>query len=134
MDDFDVRNIPEPAETNDEPIPFDTGDEDEQETGVSHSPINLGVEESEGDAGESKGSVKPVRPEQEKDETVSTDRITGVKTFFTKLHPGAIDFLDNQISEWLKKNPGVVVKRTNAVTGLVQGKKAEPNIIISVWY
>jgi len=134
MDNFDVRNIPEQPETNEEPIPFDTGDEDEKETGVSHSPINLGGEEDKGGAEESKGSIKPARPEKEKNEITSTDRITGVKTFFTKLHPGSIDFLDNQISEWLQKNPGVVVKWTDTVTGSVQGKKSEPNIIISVWY
>jgi len=58
----------------------------------------------------------------------------GVKTFFTKLHPGAMNFLDEQITKWLKENPHVTVKRTNIVTGQVQAKKTEPNIIITVWY
>jgi hypothetical protein len=61
-------------------------------------------------------------------------RIEGVRTFFTKLHPGAISFLDEQITRWLKENPGVTVKRTNIVVGEVQAKKTEPNILISVWY
>ena len=64
----------------------------------------------------------------------STDRITGVKTFFTKLHPGALEFLDEQICTWLKKNPGISVKHTNITTGDVQSKKTEPNIIITIWY
>ncbi|HSW02650.1 MAG TPA: hypothetical protein VLI39_20975 [Sedimentisphaerales bacterium] len=62
------------------------------------------------------------------------DRITGCKTFFTKLHPGAIDFLDEQINLWLKDNPGVVIKLTNTTTGEVQGKKTEANILMTVWY
>jgi hypothetical protein len=64
----------------------------------------------------------------------STSRVSGVKTFFTKLHPGALDFLDEQITKWLKDNPGVVIKRTNTVTGEIQAKKTEPNIIITIWY
>ena len=65
---------------------------------------------------------------------VSTDRIVGMKTFFTKLHGGAIEFLEEQIARWLKANPDVIVKRTNVVTGDVVGKKVEPNIIITIWY
>ena len=67
-------------------------------------------------------------------QVASSDRITGAKTFFTKLHPGAIQFLDEQICAWLKANPGVVIKRTNVTTGEVQSKKTEPNILITVWY
>lgn len=63
-----------------------------------------------------------------------SDRITGCKTFFTKLHPGAIDFLDEQINQWLKDNPAVVIKMTNTSVGEVQGKKTEANILMTVWY
>ena len=62
------------------------------------------------------------------------DRITGIKNFYTKLHPGAIEFLDEQICKWLMDNPGVTVKHTNTVTGDIVAKKTEPNIIITVWY
>lgn len=112
-----------------ESIPF--SDDDTDDTKVSHSPLNLGG----GTAGvsEAKSAAQPVkkRPAQK---TTSSERITGVKTFFTKLHPGAIDFLDEQIANWLKANPGIIIKRTNTMTGEVQGKKTEPNIIITVWY
>ncbi len=63
-----------------------------------------------------------------------SDRITGCKTFFTKLHPGAIDFLDEQINQWLKDNPAVIIKMTNTSVGEVQGKKTEANILLTVWY
>jgi hypothetical protein len=65
---------------------------------------------------------------------VSGDRITGVKTFFAKLHPGAIEFLNDQIMTWLKENPGISIKHTNISTGDVQGKNTEANLIIIVWY
>lgn len=61
-------------------------------------------------------------------------RVTNCKTFFTKLHAGAIEFMDEQISTWLKENPGIVVRHTNVTTGEIQGKKTEPNILILVWY
>lgn len=99
--------------------------------GVSHSPLDLGgsspVELPKIDV---PGSTvkKPVG------KVVSGDRITGVKTFFTKLHPGAINFLDEQITNWLAQNPEVIIKRTNIVTGEIQAKKTDPNIIITVWY
>ena len=99
---------------DDSPIPFNDSDEKEG-SAVSYTPLDLG-------GGRSEAKV------------VSKERITGVKTFFTKLHAGSIAFLDTQITEWLKKNPGVVVKRTNTVTGLLVGKKTEPSIVVTIWY
>ena len=65
---------------------------------------------------------------------VPAARISNCKTFFTKLHPGAIKFMDDQITAWLKENPGVIIKHTNAVTGDIVEKKTEPSILITVWY
>jgi len=61
-------------------------------------------------------------------------RISNCRTFFTKLHPGAIKFLDDQITGWLKENPGVIIKHTNVTTGDIVDKKTEPNILVTVWY
>jgi hypothetical protein len=109
------------------PIPFD--DDDTSTAEVSHSPLNLGggsVEALE---------VEPAAQKRPGGKIISSaERISGVKTFFTKLHPGAMDFLDEQISNWVRENPGLVIKRTNVTTGEVQAKKTEPNIIITVWY
>lgn len=137
MDNFNINNplneipekpIPLDQEIN-KPIPFDTIGEDN--TGVSHSPLDLGgttpIQAPKIEA------PKPVAQKPTK-KVVSTDRITGIKTFFTKLHPGAMNFLDEQITKWLNENPDVTIKRTNIVTGQVQSKKTEPNIIITVWY
>jgi len=106
------------------PIPFD---DDTSGTEVSHSPLNLGSGSTEA-VPEVESAAQPT------EKITSSERITGVKTFFTKLHPGAMDFLDKQISNWLKANPTLIVKRINITTGEVQAKKTEPNIIITVWY
>ncbi len=77
---------------------------------------------------------RPVAPARPVASVGAAERVTGCKTFFTKLHPGAIDFLDEQINQWLKDNPAVVIKMTNTTTGEVQGKKTEANILLTVWY
>ena len=134
--------------SEDEPIQIDNLEEnDSQNSQVSHSPLDLG------------GPAAPAKPAKKKTNqpaskptpspapaagavpapTVSApvaagERITNVKTFFSKLHAGAIDFLNNQIAEWLQNNPDIVVKRTNVVTGDVVSKKTEPNILYIIWY
>ena len=162
MDNFDNSNVsgnpnlnqPIPlGEDLDKPIPFDDGTSD---ASVSHSPLSLGGSNTAQaprtaipQAAVPKPAVpnpavqKPAMPkiavpkpavQKVEPKKVSTNRITGVKTFFTKLHPGALDFLDEQITKWLKENPGITIKRTNTVTGDIQAKKTEPNIIITIWY
>jgi len=137
MDNFDSINLGGPnlnepiplGENLDKPIPL--GNAGAGGTGVSHSPLDLG-----GSSPVEAPKIKVPRPVAIKpaEKVVSTERIAGVKTFFTKLHAGAINFLDEQITKWLTENPDVKIKRTNIVTGPIQGKKTEPNIIITVWY
>ncbi len=111
----------------DKPIPFDDG------LSVSHSPLDLGGGTSSSASEASEDMPMPVIKDTGK-KVSWPDRITGVKNFYTKLHSGAIDFLDEQICKWLMDNPGVTIKRTNTVTGDIVGKKTEPNIIITIWY
>ena len=126
MENFDINQTP-PGKNLNEPIPFDNS--------VSHAPLNLGG----GSASEMPKIELPAQPpkpttQKSGEKITSGERITGVKTFFTKLHAGAIEFQDELISKWLKDNPAVSVKLTNVVTGEIQGKKTEPNIIITIWY
>ena len=126
-------NKPIPLADPDKPIALDLGTA--PKPNVSHAPLNLG-----GAAAPVPAARPPMPPmprpvaQRPAARVVSTDRITGVKTFFTKLHPGALQFLDEQITDWLKQNPGISIKRTDVTTGEVQAKKSEPNIIINVWY
>jgi hypothetical protein len=124
MDDFGKGN---PGGQNvNGPSSFD------DKSAVSRSPLHLGG----GGETPQAPKVSPAQPAAKNpaSQTAPSDRITGVKTFFTKLHAGAIEFLDEQIAKWLKENPDVSIKRINTVTGEIQGKKTEPNIIITVWY
>lgn len=127
MENFDINNTPQ-RKDNPEPIPFNQADPGS--ANVSHTPLNLGG----GDTKEMPKIevAKPVAKEAAV--IVSSDRITGVRTFFTKSHAGSIDFLSEQITNWLKNNPDIRIKRTNMATGDIVGKKTEPNILITVWY
>ncbi|MDI6450771.1 hypothetical protein [Anaerobaca lacustris] len=138
-----LGNSNDPVE---KPIPFDDGLGKPTPRGnppagnppsVSRAPLNLG---GGGQPSAAKTPVpaprtpipvarKPVAPP-----APITERITGIKTFFTKLHPGALEFMDEQIASWLKEHPEVCIKHTNVTTGEVQAKKTEPNIIVTVWY
>lgn len=137
MDNFDITSGSSPdSEDPNKPIPFDDkpipfDDSDTDDTNVSHSPLKLDDSETT-----DMPKIEVAKPVLKKtaEKITSEDQITGVKTFFTKLHAGSLDFIDDQIARWLKGNPGVVIKRTNTVTGMVEGKKTEPNIIITVWY
>jgi len=136
MENFNINNpLNQPGPINkdiDKPIPFDNFDPGEK--GVSHAPLDLGgtspiqIPKVEMPKPAAAAAKKPT------EKIASTSRIVGVKTFFTKLHPGAINFLDEQITRWLTENPGIQIKQTNVVVGEVQAKKTEPNIIITVWY
>jgi DNA-directed RNA polymerase subunit RPC12/RpoP len=59
---------------------------------------------------------------------------TRIRTFHTRLGNNAMSFLDEQINEWVDENPDIVVKFSTSTVGMVEGKKTEPHLIISVWY
>ena len=133
---------------NDKPIPL--GNNSASGTpGVSRAPLNLGggsaqrapvpkaVPKAAPKAAPRpapKIATAPATAARPAGPTTSGERVTGVKTFFTKLHAGAMEFLDESMTRWLQQNPDVHIKHTNITTGDVQGKKTEPNIIITVWY
>jgi hypothetical protein len=107
------------------PIPFDNTET--EANSISHAPLNL-------DGSSMPSLVEPVSTDKTTGDKSSPDRITHIKTFFSKLHAGSLDFLDQQVDHWLKQNPGIVIKRTNTTVGSVVAKKTEPNIILTIWY
>ena len=125
------QNPNEPSSLNNS-IPLD--DAGTGNTGVSHTPLDLGGSKP---IEISKAPVAQPTTKTPSQPIASSDpvgRITAVRTFFTKLHPGAVNFLDEQITDWLKENPDIVIKKTNVTVGELQAKKTEPNILITVWY
>jgi len=158
MDNLGNSNIPGNNDI-DKPIPFDDGSgepippKDKPTSGapgVSRAPLTLGGAggNSSAPAPMPKPVPRPVAkpaPKTPSPQPVARqpvrvpamgpgERITNCKVFFAKLHGGALDFLSDQISTWLKKNPNIQIKHTNVAVGDVQSKKTEPNILITVWY
>ena len=136
-DNSNQQNINNPVSFSDTPVPSNPLENPRtSDPGISHAPLDLGGSRAVEIPKTVAPKPKPVaaKPATNAVSTVMSERITGVKTFFTKLHPGAVIFLDEQITDWLKKNPDIVIKRTNVVVGEIQAKKTEPNIIITVWY
>lgn len=151
----DVGNNRPPAGNDaDQPIPFDDSDDSIQlddkpaggSPGVSRAPLNLGGSSGAPAPAPTPARKKPAAPAKAPSAGSAPtkpsvgsmigagDRISGCKTFFTKLHAGAIEFLDEQITNWLRDNPEIVIKSTNVSVGEVAAKKTEPNILVVVWY
>ena len=59
---------------------------------------------------------------------------TRVRTFHTKMSDNAMHYLDGLINDWLDVHEDVEVKFSNTTVGVVEGKKAEPHLIITIWY
>jgi len=160
MDNLGNSNNP-PIDDTDKPIPFDDGSGEptpaagkpaNSSPGVSRAPLNLGGGGGSAPAPARRPVAKPAprpvakpAPRAASPQSVarqpvgvpglgSGERITSCKVFFAKLHAGALDFLSDQISAWLKENPSIQIKHTNVAVGDVQAKKTEPNILITVWY
>ena len=56
-----------------------------------------------------------------------------VRTFVSKLRLDAIEYLDNQINEWLDEHPQYEVKFVTQSIGKLIGKNTEDALFVSVW-
>ena len=59
---------------------------------------------------------------------------TRCRTFHAKLSEGALDFMTNQINEWLDNNDEVAIKFVSSSIGMFEGKHTEPNLILTMFY
>lgn len=163
MDNFDLVNFDEggglpPSNSDGEKaIPFDDGDATPgpDPASVSRKPLDLGGGSTAQPAKPAppkaaKPAAKPVAKPAAKPAAAPAanpvvqvnpsppvaagDRITAMKIFVIKLHHGSLEYLEDQIAEWLKDNPEVAIKRTDVSVGEVQAKKTEPNLIVNIWY
>ena len=55
------------------------------------------------------------------------------RMFHSKLAVGAIEFMTQQVNDWLDANQ-IEAKHVSQVVGVMEGKTPEPNIIVIVWY
>ena len=59
---------------------------------------------------------------------------TRCRTFHSKLTEAALEFMDDQINDWLDKHDHVHVKFATSTIGIFEGKHAEPNLILTMFY
>jgi hypothetical protein len=57
-----------------------------------------------------------------------------VRTFHCRLSETGVEYLDQNINDWLEKHPEIEVKFTSSTIGLWDGKLKEPTLILNVWY
>jgi hypothetical protein len=57
-----------------------------------------------------------------------------VRTFHARLSEGAVSNLDALVNDWLARHPDVEIKFANTTVGVWEGKHAEPNLILSIFY
>ena len=132
-DSDDIIRFDETPKESPKPIPFDDSDikDTGSKPGISHSPLSLG---KSGASSPSQSQFASSIKKPAGKLASSEGRISGVKTFFAKLHIGSVNYIDEQINDWLRENPGVSIKMTNVTVGDVVSKTTESNIIVNVWY
>ena len=58
---------------------------------------------------------------------------TRCRIFRSKIAIASLDFMENQINEWLDSDQ-IEIKHVGHVIGTMEGKRPEPNLIVTVWY
>lgn len=107
-----------------EPIVFD----DEEPDPMSQSRIHGATSHGMATAGSWDDSKfrRPLRPDK-----VGATRC---RVFHCKLSEGALEFMLNQINEWLDGNDQIVVKSMNSTIGPFEGKHTEQHLMVTVFY
>ncbi len=59
---------------------------------------------------------------------------TRCRIFHSKLNDGAIAFMSEQINDWLDASAGIYVKTSTSTIGVFEGKHADPNLIVTLFY
>ncbi|MBI5864524.1 MAG: hypothetical protein HZB38_08460 [Planctomycetes bacterium] len=59
---------------------------------------------------------------------------TRCRTFHAKLADAALSHLDEQINQWADAQPDVEIKFATTAIGVVEGKHADPHLIVTVFY
>lgn len=106
---------------------------------VESEPINL-IADSEAAAAEGKikafaGAAGSVRRDAfARKPTINGTGACRIRSFHGRLSAQGLEYMDNQINEWLDHNPEVEVKFVTSVVGVFEGKMREPAVILNLWY
>ena len=64
----------------------------------------------------------------------SAQGATRCRTFHSKLNANALQFMNRQINEWVDKNENMAIKFATSTIGTFEGKHAEPNLLLTIFY
>jgi hypothetical protein len=111
-----------PLDVGDEPVPVARGGDQ----GAGHASSKIRTFEQKLGAG------------RHEDKWTRTPNLTGsgaihVKSFHCRLTGDSLEFLDQQVNEWLDAHPQYEVKMVTTSVGMWSGKLKEPNLIVNVW-
>jgi hypothetical protein len=59
---------------------------------------------------------------------------TRIRVFHAKLGDQAMSHMEELINEWIDESPDIEIKFTSTTVGVVEGKRSEPHLIVTVWY
>ncbi len=93
----------------------------------------VGDDESSGGVIRTFEQVKAVKSDWKRAPKQSPEGATRVKTFVAKLRLDALEYLDDQINEWLDEHPECDIKFATTSTGPLTGKMKEDAIIVNIW-
>lgn len=62
------------------------------------------------------------------------DTATRCRVFHCKLADGAFGHMCDQVNEWADSNEGIRIKFATSCIGVVEGKHADPHLIVTVFY
>ena len=124
-----VRN-PKPKDEDlslDDTLPLDLGDE----------PVPV-VRSAEPAGNKIRTFEQKLGAGRHEDKWARTPNVTGsgaihVKSFHCRLTGDSLEFIDQQINEWLDAHPQYEVKFVTTSIGMWSGKLKEPNLIVNVW-
>ena len=109
------------------PIELDTQD-DEVHVDLSSSRIHSATATT---LGRSKGWDETRYGRQLDPRAISATRC---RTFHSKLSGPALEFMNNQINDWIDTEGGVTIKFATSTIGIFEGKHAEPHLILTLFY
>lgn len=82
------------------------------------------------------GSADSHRKERkwQRQSTLSGSGACRMRVFHARLSENAMEYMEDQVNDWLEANPNIEIKFSNSCVGLVEGKKTESHLIVTVWY
>jgi len=113
---------PKAKAPDDEPISL--ADVAESESGVSKIKIGRAL----GDA-----AKKAVKAEYKRKLNLTGQGATRCRIFHSKIALSPLENMEKHINEWLDSEE-IEIKHITEVVGVLEGKVAEPNLIVMVWY